>query len=100
MIYPHTFPSQELARLTTPRSGNQYMTLLDDQFKRLEEYCTIHITHDKSEFKTTHGSSGVNHTKNRFSNVLPCKFYFLCFLFSLFLVGFTSVFRSYRYSIY
>ncbi|KAL5251017.1 hypothetical protein ACHWQZ_G016668 [Mnemiopsis leidyi] len=63
--------NQELARLTTPRSGSQYMTLLDDQFKRLEEYCTIHITHDKTEFKTTQGSSGVNHSKNRFSNVLP-----------------------------
>lgn len=63
--------NQELARLTTPQSGNQYMTLLDDQFKRLEEYCTIHITHDKNEFKTNVGTSGVNHSKNRFSNVLP-----------------------------
>ena len=50
------------------------MTLLDDQFKRLVEYCTIHIIHEKTEFKTTAGSSGVNHTKNRYSNVLPCKF--------------------------
>jgi protein tyrosine phosphatase len=49
------------------------MTLLDDQFKRLEEYCTIHITQDKNEFKTNAGSSGVNHNKNRFSNVLPCE---------------------------
>ena len=69
-----------LAKLTTPRQG-AYMTLLDDQFRRLEEYCTIHITHDKPEFKTTAGSAGINHNKNRYSNVLPCEYgtFYICF---------------------